>query len=45
MALLNDCICMRVYPEVSRLSTWSKNCKWYSCLPLCAVVLLFYESV
>jgi len=25
----------RVYPDVSRLATWSKNCKWYSYLPLC----------
>jgi len=35
---------MRVYPEVSGLATWSKNCKWYSSLPLGAVVSLFYES-
>jgi hypothetical protein len=34
-----------VYPEVSGLPTWSKNCKWYSSLPLGAVVLLFCESV
>jgi hypothetical protein len=36
---------MRVYPKVSGLATWSKNCKWYSSLPLGAVVLLFCESV
>jgi hypothetical protein len=36
---------MRVYPKVSRLVTWSKNFKWYSCLPLGAVVSLFCESV
>jgi hypothetical protein len=33
----------RVYPEVSGLAAWSKNCKWYSSLPLGAVVLLFCE--
>jgi hypothetical protein len=32
----------RVYPKVSGLS---ENCKWYSSLPLGAVVSLFYESV
>jgi len=36
---------MRVYPEVSGLAVWSKNCKWYSSLPLGAVVSLFCESV
>jgi hypothetical protein len=35
----------RVYPKVSGLATWSENCKWYSSLPLGAVVSLFYESV
>jgi len=35
----------RVYPKVSRLATWSENCKWYSSLPLGAVVSLFCESV
>jgi len=35
----------RVYPKVSGLATWSKNYKWYSSLPLDAVVLLFCESV
>jgi hypothetical protein len=33
-----------VYPEVSGLATWSENCKWYSFLPLGAVVSLFCES-
>jgi hypothetical protein len=28
-----------------RLATWSENCKWYSSLPLGAVVSLFCESV
>jgi hypothetical protein len=32
---------MRVYPKVSRLATQSENCKWYSSLPLGAVILLF----
>jgi hypothetical protein len=27
-----------VYPKVSGLAAWSENCKWYSSLPLCAVV-------
>jgi hypothetical protein len=36
---------MRVYPKVSGLAVWSENCKWYSFLPLAAVVSLFYESV
>jgi hypothetical protein len=36
---------MRVYPKVSGLATWSENCKWYSSLPLGAVVSLFCESV
>jgi hypothetical protein len=35
----------RVYPKVSGLAAWSDNCKWYSSLPLVAVVSLFYESV
>jgi hypothetical protein len=35
----------RLYPEVSGLASWSENCKWYSSLPLGAVVSLFYESV
>jgi hypothetical protein len=28
----------RVYPKVSGLVAWSENCKWYSSLPLGAVV-------
>jgi len=36
---------MRVDPTVYGLATWSENCKWYSSLPLGAVVLLFCESV
>jgi hypothetical protein len=35
----------RVYPEVSGLATWSKNCKWHSSMPLGAVVSLFCELV
>jgi hypothetical protein len=36
---------MRVYSKVFGLAAWSENCKWYSSLPLSAVVSLFYESV
>jgi hypothetical protein len=35
----------RVYPEVSGLAVWSENYKWYSCLPLGAVIWLFCDSV
>jgi len=35
----------RVYPKVSGLASCSKDCKWYSSLPLAAVVSLFCESV
>jgi hypothetical protein len=35
----------RVYPKVSGLAAWSENCKWYSSLPLGAVVSLICESV
>jgi hypothetical protein len=35
--------CLRVYPKVSGLAAWSENCKWYSSLPLGAVVSLFCE--
>jgi hypothetical protein len=35
----------RVYKKVSGLAAWRENCKWYSSLPLGAVVSLFYESV
>jgi hypothetical protein len=34
-----------VYPKVSGLAAWSENCKWYSSLPLGAVLSLHYESV
>jgi hypothetical protein len=34
-----------VYPKVSGLAAWNENCKWYSSLPLRAVVSLFCESV
>jgi hypothetical protein len=37
--------CTGVYPEVSGLAAWSENCKWYSSLPLGAVVSLLCESV
>jgi len=36
---------MKVYPKVSELAAWSKNCKWFSFLTLSAVLLLFSESV
>jgi hypothetical protein len=36
---------MRVHPKVSGLDAWSEDCKWYSSLPLGAVVSLFCESV
>jgi hypothetical protein len=36
---------MRVYPKVCGLAAWSENCKWYSSVPLGAVVSLFCESV
>jgi hypothetical protein len=32
-----------MYQKVSGLAVWSENCKWYSSLPLGAVVSLFYE--
>jgi hypothetical protein len=35
----------RVYPKVFGLAAWSENCKLYSCLPLGAIVSLFFESV
>jgi hypothetical protein len=33
------------YPKDSGLAAWIENCKWYSSLPLGAVVPLFCESV
>jgi len=35
----------RVSPKVSGLASWSEISKWYSSLPLGAVVSLFRESV
>jgi len=35
----------KVYPKVSGLVPWNENCKWYSSLPLGAVVSLFCELV
>jgi hypothetical protein len=35
----------RVYPKFSGLAAWGENWKWYSPLPLSAVVSLFFESV
>jgi hypothetical protein len=37
--------CMSVYPEVSGLAAWRENCKWYSSLPLDAIISLFCKSV
>jgi len=35
----------RVYPKVSGLAVWSENWKWYSSLPLDAVLSLTCEPV
>jgi len=35
---------MKVYSKVSGLAAWSENCKWYSSLPLAAVVSLFVSQ-
>jgi len=35
----------KMYPKVSELASWNERCKWYSSLPLGAVVSLFCESV
>jgi hypothetical protein len=35
----------REYPKVSGLAAWSEYCKWFSSLPLDAVISLFCESV
>jgi hypothetical protein len=43
--LIKHFIITRVYPKVSELAAWSENCKWYSFMPLDAVVSLFCESV
>jgi len=42
---LEDLSIRELYPEVSGLAAWSENCKWYSSLPLDAVVSLFCEPV
>jgi hypothetical protein len=34
-----------VYLKASGLVTWSKNCKWYGCLPLGAVVSQFFAAI
>jgi hypothetical protein len=44
-ANLYKILIIRLYPKVSGLAAWSDNCKWYSSLPLGAVVSLFCESV
>jgi hypothetical protein len=36
--------CRTVYQKFSGLAAWSENCKWYSSLPVGAVVSLFCES-
>jgi hypothetical protein len=35
----------REYPKPSGLAAWRENCKWYSSLPLGAVVSLFCVSI
>jgi len=35
---------MKVYPKDSGLAAWSENCKWYSSLPLAAVVFVSQSS-
>jgi hypothetical protein len=35
----------KLYPKVSGLVPWGENYKWYSCLPLGAIVSLFCEPV
>jgi hypothetical protein len=40
-----DSLHTKVYPKVSALAAWSENCKWYSSLPLGAILSLFCESV
>jgi hypothetical protein len=42
--ILHELQYTRVYPKVSGLAAWSENYKWYSSLPLGAVVSLFCES-
>jgi hypothetical protein len=38
-------MCTKVYTKVSGLAAWSEDCKWYSSLPIGAVVSLFCDSV
>jgi hypothetical protein len=45
MILPNCSSFTRVFPKVSGLAARSENCKWYSSLPLGAVVSLLSESV
>jgi hypothetical protein len=40
-----NCTTYEGVPKVPGLAVWSENCKWYSSLPLCAVVSLLCESV
>jgi hypothetical protein len=42
-AAFQGAIRLSVYPKVSGLAAWRENCKWYSSLPLGAVVSLFCE--
>jgi hypothetical protein len=42
---VDDMAYTRVYPKVFGQAAWSENCKWYSSLPVGAVVSLFCESV
>jgi hypothetical protein len=35
----------KLYAKVSGLAAWSENCKWYSSLPLGAVISLFCVSL
>jgi hypothetical protein len=42
---VSDVSFTRVYPKVSGLAAWSEKCRWYTSLPLDAVVSLFCESV
>jgi hypothetical protein len=45
LRMLDDNLYTRVYPKVSGLAAWSENYKWYSSLPLGALVSIFCESV
>jgi hypothetical protein len=41
---INELLCTRVYPKVSELVAWNENCKWYSSLPLGAVIYRYFVS-